>query len=250
MPQHAPPIVRFTRAIPQARPPQRADRSAAGTLPARASRYCDAVTAAAGFGWWVFPPMDVSLLWDGEQVWWTWDAIDRWLPLDSAQFPGLRARFDAAAPEALAGTAPPFLTALPEPGTVQIWTGLFARTAPGWSLLIRPPANLFLAAGYGAYEGIVETDRWFGPLFTNLRLTRTGSAVRLHADRPLLQAQPLPRAAYDEATLAAMALTDAFAPGDWADYARQIACPSADPGRGFGAYAVEARKRRKEAVGC
>lgn len=239
------PVARFYRLIAQARPPERADRSAAGTLPMRAARYCDAVTAAAGFGWWVFPPMDFSLLWDGEQVFWTWDEAEHWLPLDAAQFPRLRRQFDAAAPEALQGTAPPFLTALPEPGTVQIWSGLFARTAPGWSLLLRPPANLFLSAGFASYEGIVETDRWFGPLFINIRLTRTNSPIRLHADRPLIQAQPLPRAAYDEATLSAMALESELAPQDWADYARHVAIPSADPGRAFGGYAVEARRRRR-----
>jgi hypothetical protein len=52
---------------------------------------------------------------------------------------------------------------------VQIWSGLIARTAPGWSLLIRPPANLPRLPGLDAYEGLVETDRWFGPLFTNHR---------------------------------------------------------------------------------
>jgi len=43
--------VRFYRAIAQARPPQRADHAAGGTLPAWAAQYCDAVTQASGFGW-------------------------------------------------------------------------------------------------------------------------------------------------------------------------------------------------------
>lgn len=55
-----PPIARFYRLIEQAPPPVRADRSAGGTLPVRAYRYCDAVTTAAGFGWWVFPPRTFS----------------------------------------------------------------------------------------------------------------------------------------------------------------------------------------------
>ena len=33
-------------------------------------RYCDALTAATGFGWWVFPPTDLDLLWDGQDVFW------------------------------------------------------------------------------------------------------------------------------------------------------------------------------------
>ena len=53
-------LVRFHRLIPGARPPQRADRSAAGTLPTRAFRYCEAATSASGFGWWLFPPMDLG----------------------------------------------------------------------------------------------------------------------------------------------------------------------------------------------
>ena len=80
----AAPIVRFYRLIADGRPPMRADRSAAGTLPTRAFRYCDAVTRAAGFGWYVFPPMDFHLLFDGEELFWTYDAVDHWLPLGAA----------------------------------------------------------------------------------------------------------------------------------------------------------------------
>ena len=245
---HAP-TARFYRMIEQARPPQRADRSALGTLPTRAYRYCDAVTSAASFGWYVFPPMELRLIWDGADMFWHYAGAADWLPLQpSAQFPGQSARFDAAAPDALRGCSPPFLTALPEPGTVQIWSGLMARSAPGWSLLVRAPANLPSPGGYAAYEGILESDRWFGPLFINLRLTRTSVPVRLAPDVPLAQIQPLPHAAYAEETLGASDLIPdmaAFDPADWADYQTSIAGPSADPERPFGAYAVAVRKRRK-----
>ena len=247
----ASPIVRFYRLIDAARPPQRADRSAAGTLPTRAYRYCEAVSAATGFGWWVFPPAGLKLIWDGTDIFWFMDGLPDFLPLmPAAQFPHQSARFDAAAPEDLAGCSPPFLTALPEPGAVQIWTGLMARTAPDWSLLLRAPANLPLPGGYVQWEGIVETDRWFGPLFTNLRLTRTDRPVVFDADLPLLLAQPVPRAAYAEATLASEALVpgmDGFTAADWADYHRSIVAPAADPDRAPGRYAVAARKRGRGA---
>ena len=148
------PIVQFYRLIDEARFPQRADRSAAGTLPVRAYRYCEAVTSAASFGWWVFPPTDLQFLWDGHDIFWQCTGGEDWLPLISAaQFPDFAARFDATAPANLAGCAPPFLTALPEPGTLQIWTGLMARTALDWSLLIRAPANLPSPGGYSMYRG-------------------------------------------------------------------------------------------------
>jgi hypothetical protein len=166
-----PPLVTFHRLIEDGRPPERADRSALGTLPTRAYRHCEAVAAASGFGWYLFPPTTLSLLWDGSagQILWTCAALGGvCLALDdAAQFLGFAARFDAAAPPEVRGFSPPFLTALREPGTVQIWSGLIARTAPGWSLLIRPPANLPRLPGLDAYEGLVDTDRWFGPLFTN-----------------------------------------------------------------------------------
>jgi hypothetical protein len=241
-------IVSFYRLIEQASLPQRADRFAVGTLPTRASRYCDAVTSAAGFGWWVFPPMDFSLLWDGHEIFWHYDGLDDWLPLTAVQFPGQAARFDAAAPERMQGCSPPFLTALPEPGLVQIWSGLIARTAPDWSLLVRPLANLPPRSDIALFEGIVETDRWFGPLFTNVRLTRTHAPIKFRADYPLAQVQPLPREAYADETLNGATFVpgpDAFTSGDWNDYHEHVVRPNDDPDPMPGTYAIAARKRRR-----
>jgi len=241
------PIARFYRMIPTARPPQRADRSAAGTLPMRAVRYCDAVTLAAGYGWYVFLPMDLALLWDGSDIFWRIADGDGWMPLGAAQFPSFAAQFDAAAPDELRGCSPPFLSALPEPGVLQIWTGLIARTAPGWSLLVRAPANLPMPGGYALYEGMLESDLWFGPLFTNLRLTRTDVPVRLRADFPLLQVQPVPRAAYGEASQNRMSVLPdlaALTPADWDDYRRTVVAPNDERDRPPGRSAVASRKRR------
>jgi hypothetical protein len=101
------------------------------------------------------------------------------------------------------------------------------------------------------YEGIVETDRWFGPLFTNLRFTRTNVPVRLRADFPLVQVQPLPRSAYADVTLGTADTTadlTGFGARDWADYGATIAIPNENPNRAFGGYAVSARKRQQK--GC
>jgi hypothetical protein len=251
MTREVPSIVEFYRLIEEARPPQRADRSAIGTLPMRAARYCDAITSASAFGWWAFPPMDVRLLWDGADILWQLPGTEEWLVLQpSVQYPGLMRRFDEAAPEALRGCSPPFLTALPEPGMLQIWTGLMARTAPEWSLLIRSPANLPLPGGVAMFEGIVETDRWFGPVFINLRFTRSHKPIRLRADFPLAQLQPLPRVAYDDDTLGAMTLAPDLASlkaADWEDYRTSVVAPNDDPDRPYGSYAIAARRRRRSA---
>jgi len=248
----ADPIVRFHRLIPTVPKPERADRSGMGSLPTRAYRYCDAVTTASGFGWHIFAPLEFSLLWDGEEVSWTMEGIDEWLPLGAAQFPNFRDVFDAAAPEDVRGFSPPFLTAIQEPGVVQIWTGLLARTAPGWSLLLRSPANLPKQPGFEAYEGVIETDRWFLPVFTNIRLTRTHSPVTISAEWPLLQAQPVPQAAYNESLLNGAPVVDAlddWGDADWDAYRRTFVAPSINSDPLPGRYSTEVRRNRRSG-GC
>ena len=43
-------VITFYQFVPQCRPPVRADRSAGGTLPTRAFRYCEPVATASAFG--------------------------------------------------------------------------------------------------------------------------------------------------------------------------------------------------------
>ncbi len=245
-----PRLVEFFRMIPQCRPPRRADRSAVGYLPSRAMRYCDALTSATGFGYWIFPPLDIQLLWNGEEVFWSYDNSDVWLPLSgtqsgAVQFPNYAAMFDETAPEELRGYSPPFLSAMPELGGVQIWTGLLARTQPGWSLSVRPPVNLPGIPGISAWEGIVETDIWFGPLFTNVRVTRTNVPVQLRTDCPFLQVQPVPQLAYSDSSLSSFKCSDASAltAADWGRLG-EILLPSPDREARQGSYGVTVRKRR------
>jgi hypothetical protein len=243
----APKLITFHRFIPTARLPQRADRSAAGSLPTRAFRYCEPATSAAGFGYYLFPPIGFSVQWDGHDIMWTYEGVGEWFPLSAVQFPGFSDIFDAQAPDEIKGFSPPFLGALQEPGLIQLWTGYIARTAPGYSLLVRAPANLPRHGGYEVFEGIVETDRWFGPLITNLRLTRTNVPIDFRPDYPLLQVQPIPRFVYEDQHLnnyeivpELTQLTDE----DWGNYYNTVVRPNSQIVRPRGQYAAAARKRR------
>ena len=243
------PIVRFHQLTRHGRSPVRADRSACGTLPTRAVRYCEALTSATAYGWWLFPPIDLELLWDGSDIFWRCDEAPDWMPLlPSAQLPGYATEFDSVAPEALKGCSPPFLTALPEPGTLQLWTGLIAQTAPDWHLLVRAPANLPPIGGVCLFEGIVETDRWFGPLFTNLRLTRTNVPIELNPELPFLQVQPVHRALYGNALEQFEQVPDLkqLRPDEWKAFHQTIVKPNTDPHRRQGQYAVDTRRRRAD----
>lgn len=244
------PIVHFHQLTRAGRAPMRADRSACGTLSARAVRYCEALTSATAFGWWVFPVLDIEVLWDGSDIFWRCDDVPDWMPLlPSAQLPDYAAEFDAMAPAGLQGCSPPFLTALPEPGTLQMWTGLIAQTAPDWHLLVRSPANMAPIGGISLFEGIVESDRWFGPLFTNMRFTRSHMPIRFRADYPLLQVQPVPRHAYSSGTLDKIDITPGpshLTQAHWDAYQSSIVEPNSRPNRPFGGYATKVRKQRHE----
>lgn len=246
-PAPKPKLITFHRLVPNARLPQRADRSAAGSLPTRAFRYCEPATSASGFGYYMFPPIGFSVMWDGHDILWTYEGVGEWFPLKSVQFPGFRDQFEATAPDEIKDFSPPFLGALQESGLIQLWTGFVVRTAPGYSLLVRAPANLPRAGGYEHFEGIVETDRWFGPLITNIRLTKTDVPIDFRPDYPLLQVQPIPRHIYDDSHLNNYELVprlEQFTPEDWDDYYDTVVRPHVQEHRPRGQYAAIARKRR------
>nr|WP_294516281.1 DUF6065 family protein [uncultured Rhodopila sp.] len=220
-----------------------------GTLPVRAAQYCEAITSASGFGWWVFSPIDQEFLWDGNTISWRCDHVPQWLPLQpSRQFPDYSDAFDRDAPEAMRGCAPPFLTALPEHGCLQMWTGLIARTAPGWHLLVRSMPNLRQTSSIEPFEGIIETDRWFGPLFINLRFTRTHTPVQIWHDYPLAQVSPLLPKCYSSDTLDRIAVEtglSSLSAQDWDLYHATIVEPNDRRNRPFGGYAAAVRRGRK-----
>ena len=241
------PAARFMSYTDLPMAPRPALRDAGGFLPIRAARYCEAVTSACGFGWWLYPPMDAWLLWDGGSVFYSFDG-EEYAPLDdSCAFPGMSDAIAAHAPAGLEPVGGALFTAMQEPGVVQVSLGVIAATAAGWSLLLRRPANVPLFGGYDVLEGIVETDTWRAPLFINLRLTRTHAPVRLHARAPLVQAQPVPQWLYQPATMADMqagTLADMTA-ADWEAWEARFVEPSSRPLRAKGEYAVASRKRQR-----
>ena len=239
-----PVICQFYRMIPGAPAPRRADRSADGMLPVRGYRYCEALASASAFGWYMYPPLNFSLIWDGVEIAWTYENAEGWYPLRGAQFPGFRQLFEQLAPASARELAPPFLTASREAGVVQIWSGYLARTECDWSLLCRGPANIPRTQGYEHFEGIIESETWFGPLFTNVRLTRTNSPVEFHTRYPLFQVQPLLRRCYTNPSFEVLDAGDLNQP-DWQRFETTMR-PNTDQNRTLGHYAADTRRRARQ----
>lgn len=248
----SPSVVTFHRVYPDAVPVMRADRSALGTIPAAAHQYCGALCSASAFGWYVFPPTDIRLKWNGVDVFHETDGA--WEPLASKHLPGFPGYWNDRCPEELRDMAPPFLSSLFVPGIVQIWSGLLVGTESDWSLLIRPPVNVPHSHLYCSYEGIIETDRYKpAPLFTNIRLLATDVVIEFSRFKPLFQVQPIARRCYTDAIAnyecrEGLADTDGgMSPRDWDGYRRTIRTSDpADDSHRPGSYAVGARKRSKQ----
>jgi len=242
------PAAQFYRLIRDIPEPRRADRSADGMMSVRAYRYCEPMAAASALGWYVYPPLNFSLLLKGSEVFWTYEGANESYPVsEGAQFPGFQHFFEENAPEAVKRYAPTFLAPSREPGQVQIWSGYLARTSPRWALLSRPPANIPIGFPYRQFEGLIETSDWFGPLFTNIRLTRSDVRVDFHMTKPLFQVQLVPRQAYRSPAFEIREFDD-LGKSDWRRFEATMK-PNADHMRCPGHYAVDTRKRlRAEAA--
>ncbi len=245
------PLVEFFQLVPSANPPRRADKAVGGVIPARALRYCEAITSASAFGWYVFLPIAFKVVWDGHDMLWTHEGVDEWMPLpsDAVQFPGFDEVFDQTAPAEVSGFAPPFLAPSLQPGGLQIWTGCIAKTAPGWSLLVRGVANLPHSLSYQMLEGIIETDHWFGPLFDNVRILKTDVPIEFRSDIPFLQVQPVRKDLYRDNALQNFTVKqlDELTEENWQAFHQTVVVPNATPDRKRGQYAVSVRKQAAHA---
>jgi Family of unknown function (DUF6065) len=240
------PVIEFFQLVTGGFPPERADASALGQLPTRAFRYCEAVRSASAFGSYLYPPIGFRLMLDDGLALFGLDGDGEWFPLhDAVQFPGFSDRFGAAAPARVKGYAPPWLGQTETPAVVQVWSGVIARTRADWSLLIRAPVNVARSQGVEILEGIIETDRWFGPLFSNLRILRPDAPFYFPAHRPLFQVCPIPRAVYGELPFS-IGDPASMTKREWTAYHQTVIAPNRHRP---GAYAGAVRKRRHSEEG-
>ena len=186
--------------VPWGPSPTRADPLLFGSVPLRAAQYCLPFTQANGFGWYVYPPINFMIQWDGVDYFWRPIDSPQWELLHSAQIPQLEMHYKESAHNSNSKIIP-FLTSIKESNIVQIWTGLTIETKENWSVLARRPANIGKNLGYEHLEGIIQSDWWHGPLIFNISITRTNVPIVFHVNRPFLQIQAIPNISYSEETL-------------------------------------------------
>lgn len=186
------PTLTFHKAHPDLISPMPADKSALGTLPLPAFQFCEALRQGSALGWYIFPPREITLRFDGRFVFVVEDGRPEKL---ESRFlgDGFSDHWRSIAPEDFAAEEIPWITAFDHTGHVQVWSGLFVSTAPGWQVMIKPLANIPKRSELVEYEGLVRTDRFQPlPLFYNFNIVATHSDVRLDPEYPLFQVVALP----------------------------------------------------------
>jgi hypothetical protein len=257
--------VEFFLLNPDVRPPEPATRDVRGSLPARAARMCPPVTMASSFGWYVFPPIDFALRWDGPDTEWSplsdneptrWRSLaggkDALLPHTRAVLDDLPERYqrDLDIFDYVERTIP-FMDADPRAcNHIELITGLVARTSPGWYLLTRDVSNWPQAGDHQILNGIVETDWYRGYVPTMIRLTQQHRVVRFYRDQPVMVVQPVARVALETVRRGAVTHRgiDAFPDDMWSEFVAARRRRQGAPGAG--SYAGERRSRaRSHAAG-
>lgn len=248
--------------LPDNKPPERASIDVRGSLPSRAVQLCPPVTAASSFGWYVFPPADFALRWDGQHTEWSllgdneptgWRSLaggyDALLPGAAEYIGGLPERFrhDIDIFERRGG-APPFLDADPRAqNTIEVTTGTVARTPPGWWLLARAVPNWPQDRGVQILDGLVESDWYRSTIPTIVRLTEPHRVVRFYREFPLMVLQPVHRstiAALGDASLVVASGLAEWPPDVWAEFV-EMRRRREDPDS-RGTYRREQRRRNRE----
>ena len=206
----AAPTVEFFSIYKDAPLPARASADLLGAMPVRAAQFCVPLKAASGSGFYVYPPVDFAVRWDGQRSDVSWlDDRGRttdWEPLDGGAdvFLPDSASVRAAVPAPRAGDldsvmdagGTPFINADPRaPFQMEITSGLIARTPPGWGILVRGLANWAPQRDHSVLDGFVETDWYRSFLPVIVRATTPGAEVRFFRRMPMAQLVVLPLAA-------------------------------------------------------
>ena len=176
-----------------------ADRTLRGTANKAATRWCGPFTHANKAGFWLFPPVDIDITWQGGQDF-EWELHTPYTDVDRHLIRFLMDEGDEANPDKWSGAEgrTKFTWGLVEEGVVQMWTGCIFETPPGWGLHIRSPVN----AGNDAFhvmEAVLETDWLQYDIWLNLVFHHVGERVELRRESwpPVAQLVPVPRETYE-----------------------------------------------------
>lgn len=177
----------------------RAEKTLNGMANPVGTKLCRPYASGNQLGWWIFPAVDVDILWKGGKEFehklpkfWT---NSEYQLVKSLIRPSDNTNVEDWCTE---GGRSKFTWGAIEPGVVQFWTGVILKTPPGWCLQIRSPAN-FPPQEFRVMEGILETDWMQYDIWINLIFTVQDKWIKIRQDSwpPVAQIIPVRRETVD-----------------------------------------------------
>ena len=175
----------------------RAEKTLHGNASSAAMRWCGPFAHANAYGFWVFPPFDIDIIWHGGRSF-----EHRLNSLYTDEDAALVTRLQR--PEDHYRYTPrkkiEFGSTLDS--VVSVWTGCIFQTPPGWGLMIRDPININSSAIFRVQEAILETDWMSYDIWINLLFIQQDKWAHIRRGEgwpPIAQLVPVPTAAYDRA---------------------------------------------------
>ena len=223
------------------------DKSALGTLPLPAFQFCEAVRVATSAGWYIFPPKNAIISYDGQSTF--IECEDGKTQLGSELTgPEFTALWNSRCPVDLKDQEIAWLSYLNYPGHIQVWSGYFVETAPGWHLWIKPITNYIGPDALRCYEGIIETDTFKpAPLFANFRISKTDVNIKIDTMTPLFQVVPILAESFIHADAEETNVLESVEQSkqfDWHGYS-QTTSSADDPKTNLGSYGARVRAAKK-----
>jgi len=192
-------FMKVWRLHPSGCPVAPAEKTLRRTANPSAVRHCGPFTNANRAGWWLFPPVDVDIVWKGGTE---FDAtiLQEYTDIDRHLARFLLGDDDDSDIDvwSRSGGRTKFTWGILEPGVVQIWTGCIFETPPGWALQLKNPSNVPYR-GFRVMDAIVETDWLHYDIWLNLAFERPNERVQLRRNEwpPIAHLVPIPRESYD-----------------------------------------------------
>jgi hypothetical protein len=178
-----------------------AEKTLQGTANESGVKWCGPYKYANQLGWWLFPPVDVDIMWKGGKEF-EHKLIEPYSDADAVLARQLMTRkeqkntnLEIWCPQGVGRTK--FTWGAVDVGVVQFWTGCIFETPPGWGLQIRSPINCHPRSIY-IMEGVLETDWLQYDIWFNMVFTKENEWVSLRKDGwpPLAQLIPIRREVY------------------------------------------------------
>jgi len=182
-----------------------ADTTLLGQAHKDALKFCGPFTHANSAGWWVYPPIDLDVSYDGKGNW--QHKISSVYPnyevrtlLESAvKFGSKSINVEEAKMGVYDLAKSKYSFGNVEPDVFQFWTGCIFKLPPGWSLLVTNPVNIATNRPFSVQQGILEVDWLRTDHWLNFKWNSPGSWANIRIDQkePIAQLIPIPRESYD-----------------------------------------------------